>query len=173
LNFLSTQLNFLSTPPNQIGTIEFPINKLRERSGYYPIRVASEVVSLPGKEGEVKAEVMAMKVGPYLFLTMPGEPMVEYGFKIEDAIGPRAIPIVVGYANGGIGYIATADSYAVGGYEPNMSPLSPSAEPIVLKKLGGLADKVIGDVFATFSKRPKDVKKREAEEKVRLKKAGN
>jgi hypothetical protein len=43
----------------------------------------------------------------------------------------------------------------------------------VLKKLGGLADKVIGDVFATFSKHPKDVKKREAEEKVRLKKAGN
>ena len=147
--------------------------KLRERPGYYPIRVASEVVSLPGKEGEVKAELMAMKVGPYLFLTMPGEPMVEYGFNIEEAIGPRAIPIVVGYANGGIGYIATADSYAVGGYEPNISPLSPSAEPIVLKKLGGLADKVIGDVFATFSKHPKDVKKREAEEKVRLKKAGN
>jgi len=116
---------------------------------------------------------MAMKVEPYLFLTMPGEPMVEYGFNIEEAIGPRAIPIVVGYANGGIGYIATADSYAVGGYEPNISPLSPSAEPIVLKKLGGLADKVIGDVFATFSKHPKDVKKREAEEKVRLKKAGN
>ena len=41
------------------------------------------------------------EVGPFLFLTMPGEPFVEYGFQIEKAIADRAIPIVVGYANGG------------------------------------------------------------------------
>ena len=142
--------------------------KLKERATYYPIRVASAVVSLPGKEGEVEAELMAMKVGPYLLLTMPGEPMVEYVFAIEKAIGPRAVPIIVGYANGAIGYIATTESYAVGGYEPNTSPLAPEAEPIVIRELGRLADKVIGDVFASFSKHPKDVKKREAEEKARL-----
>ncbi len=144
--------------------------KLRQRPTYYPIRVASSVVELPGKEGPVEAEMMAMKVGPYLFLTMPGEPMVEYGFAIEKAIGPRATPIIVGYANGALGYIATTDSYVVGGYEPNRSPLSPSAEPVILRELGRLADKVIGDVFESFSKHPEDVKKREAEEKARLKK---
>ncbi len=141
-----------------------------EAPTYYPIRVASSVVELPGKEGPVEAEMMAMKVGPYLFLTMPGEPMVEYGFAIEKAIGPRATPIIVGYANGALGYIATTDSYVVGGYEPNRSPLSPSAEPVILRELGRLADKVIGDVFESFSKHPEDVKKREAEEKARLKK---
>ncbi len=147
--------------------------KLRERPGYYPIRVASRTVALPGKEGDVEAELMAMKIGPYLLLCMPGEPMVEFAYVIEKAVGPRAIPIVVGYANGGIGYIATADSYTVGGYEPNRSPLSPSAEPVILKELNSLADKVIGDVFETFSKHPEDVKKREAEEKARLgKKSG-
>ncbi len=144
--------------------------KLRERPSYYPIRVASAVVSLPGKEADVEAELMAMKVGPYLFLTMPGEPMVEFGFAIEKAIGPRAVPIIVGYANGALGYIATTESYAVGGYEPKASPLAPEAEPIVIRELGRLADKVIGDVFESFSKHPKDVKKREAEEKARLKK---
>lgn len=142
--------------------------KLRERPTYYPIRVASAVVSLPGKEADMPAELMAMKVGPYLFLTMPGEPMVEYGFAIEKAIGPRAVPIIVGYANGALGYIATTESYAVGGYEPKASPLAPEAQPIVLRELGRLADKVIGDVFASFSKHPKDMKKREAEEKARL-----
>ncbi|MDA1160335.1 MAG: hypothetical protein O2983_12065 [Planctomycetota bacterium] len=135
--------------------------QLKDRSSYYAIRVASTKVSLPGKQGRVTAELMAMKIGPYLLLTMPGEPMVEYGFRLEQAIEDRAIPIIVGYANGNIGYIATADAYEVGGYEPNTSRLLPEAENIILDELGQLADRVIGDVFETFSKHPKDVKKRE------------
>ncbi|MFK5923858.1 MAG: hypothetical protein QM496_16905 [Verrucomicrobiota bacterium] len=141
--------------------------KLKQRGDYYPIKVASEVITLPGKEGDVSAELMAFKIGPYLMLTMPGEPMVEYGFKLEAAIADRAIPIIVGYANGGIGYIATKDSYKVGGYEPNTSKLKPEAEQIILTKLGQLADLVIGDVFESFSKHSKDVKKRDAKEKER------
>ena len=142
--------------------------QLSKRETFYQIRVASETIDLPGKEGLVPAELMAMKVGPFLFLTMPGEPMVEYGFKLEKAIADRATPIVVGYSNGNIGYIATEDAYAVGGYEPNRSVLKPEAEPIILKQLGVLADKVMGDVFESFSKHPKDIQKREAQEKARL-----
>lgn len=134
--------------------------QLRERPSFYPIRVANQTVVLPGKEERVKAELQALKVGPYLFLTMPGEPMVEYGFKLERAIADRAIPIIVGYANGHVGYIATADAYEVGGYEPTMSPLDPGAEAILLDALGGLADQVVGDVFETFSKHPRDVERR-------------
>ncbi|MFT4558300.1 MAG: neutral ceramidase [Porticoccaceae bacterium] len=139
--------------------------KLKNRNSYYAIRVASAKVSLPGKEGRVTAELMAMKIGPYLLLTMPGEPMVEYGFRLEQAIEDRAIPIIVGYANGNIGYIATAAAYDVGGYEPNTSKLLPEAETIILDELGQLADRVIGDVFESFSKHPKDVKRREEREK--------
>ena len=142
--------------------------QLKKRATFYQIRVASEVIELPGKEGSVPSELMAMKIGPFLFLTMPGEPMVEYGFKLEKAIADRATPIIVGYANGNIGYIATEDAYKVGGYEPNMSKLKPEAEPIILKQLGMLVDRVVGDVFESFSKHPKDVVKREAEEKARL-----
>ncbi|MCC6507760.1 MAG: hypothetical protein IT423_01530 [Pirellulaceae bacterium] len=143
---------------------------LRKRETFYQIRVASEVVELPGKEQPVRAELMAMKVGPFLFLTMPGEPMVEYGFQLERAIANRATPIIVGYANGGIGYIATANSHKEGGYEPNNCPLKPEAEAVIIEQLGKLADRVIGDVFESFSKHPKDLKKREAEEKQRLEK---
>jgi len=141
---------------------------LRKRESFYQIRVAREVIDLPGKEAPVPAELMAMKVGPFLFLTMPGEPMVEFGFKLESAIADRAIPIIVGYANGNIGYIATAEAYKVGGYEPSRSVLMPEAEAIILKQLGALADRVVGDVFESFSKHPKDVEKRAAEEKARL-----
>lgn len=139
--------------------------KLSERQSYYAIRVASSKVSLPGKAGRVTAELQAMKIGPYLLLTMPGEPMVEYGLKLENAIEDRAIPIIVGYANGNIGYIATADAYEVGGYEPNTSRLLPEAEMIILDELSRLADRVIGDVFESFSKHPKDVKGRQEADK--------
>ena len=126
------------------------------------------MLELPGKEQPVHAELMAIKVGPFLFLSMPGEPMVEYGFKLEKAIADRATPIIVGYANGNIGYIATAAAHEVGGYEPNRSVLQPEAEDLILKKLGQLADRVVGDVFESFSKHSGDVLKREAEEKTRL-----
>ena len=142
--------------------------QLSKRATYYPIRVASQLVELPGKEKPVTAELMAMKIGPYLFLTMPGEPMVEYGLQLEKAIADRAIPIVVGYANGGIGYIATAKSFEEGGYEPNNCPLTSEGEAVILEVLGQLADRVIGDVFESFSKHPKDLIKRESEEKARL-----
>ena len=132
--------------------------ELAKRETYYPISLARKVASLPGKEGRVEAELSAMKVGPFLFLTMPGEPMVEYGFKLEDAIADRATPIIVGYANGDKGYIATTDAYEVGGYEPNASPLLPEAEPIILSELSQLADQVVGDVFESFSRYEKDLK---------------
>ncbi len=146
---------------------------LRERAEFYPIRVANSVVSLPGKEGRIEVELQAMKIGPYLLLTMPGEPMVEYGFKMEQAIADRAIPIIIGYANGHVGYIATTDAYAVGGYEPSTSKLAPEAEPIILTELSRLADRVVGDVFESFSKHPKEVKQREELEKLRTKKAAS
>ncbi|HEX7378168.1 MAG TPA: hypothetical protein VF278_13710 [Pirellulales bacterium] len=141
---------------------------LKRRPTYYRIRVANSVVSLPGKEGRLSAELQALMIGPYLLLTMPGEPMVEYGFKLEQAIADRAVPIIVGYANGSLGYIPTAAAYQVGGYEPNTSKLAPEAEAILLAELGRLADRVVGDVFESFSKHPKDLQQRERLEKARL-----
>ncbi|MBS0209123.1 MAG: hypothetical protein JSS27_09235 [Planctomycetes bacterium] len=141
--------------------------QLRERPEFYQLRVANQTLELPGKEHPVQAEIQALKLGPYLLLTMPGEPMVEYGFKLERAIADRAVPIIVGYANGNVGYIPTADAYTVGGYEPNRSPLKPEAEALLLEGLGRLADRVIGDVFESFSKHPKDVQKRTEQERAR------
>jgi hypothetical protein len=131
-----------------------------KRPTSYKIRCASERLTLPGKDGPVEAELMAMKIGPYLLLTMPGEPMVEYGFKLERSIADRAVPIVVGYANGHIGYIATAEAHKFGGYEPTQSPLVPEAEAEILRGLNRLADRVIGDVFESFSKHPPGTKLR-------------
>ena len=131
-----------------------------KRPTNYKVRCASERVMLSGKDGPVEAELMAMKIGPYLLLTMPGEPMVEYGFKLERSIADRAVPIIVGYANGYIGYIATADAHKFGGYEPMQSPLIPDAEFEIIRGLKRLSDKVVGDVFESFSKHPPGTKLR-------------
>ena len=98
--------------------------EMAKRPKIYPIKCASAVVDLPGKEKPVRCEFQALKVGPFLFLTIPGEPFVEYGFQIEKAIADRAIPIVVGYANGNVHYVCTTQAHKEGGYEPNMTPLA-------------------------------------------------
>jgi hypothetical protein len=123
------------------------------RPTVYPIRCARQLVTVPSiKKGEtVQCELQALKVGPYLFLTLPGEPFVEYGFRLEKAIADRAVPIVVGYANGDIGYICTAKAFKEGGYEPNNSRSGPEAEEVLVAESLKLADKVIGDVFESFA----------------------
>ena len=55
--------------------------------------------------------------------------------------------------------------YKVGGYEPNTSKLAPEAEAVILTELSHLADRVVGDVFESFSKHPKDVNRRDEESK--------
>ena len=48
-------------------------------------------------------------------------------------------------------YVCTAQAYKEGGYEPNMTPLAADVEPIIVKQVEALADRVIGDVFESFA----------------------
>jgi hypothetical protein len=103
--------------------------------------------------------------------------------KIEAETGVPAANILVAASHNhfGPGYVenmrwaadlikklGTAAKQAVGGYEPNRSILKPEAEAVILKELGALADRVVDDVFESFSK---DMQKRETEEKARLQSA--
>lgn len=129
--------------------------EVAKRKTIYPLQCASSVIELPGKKEKLACEMQALRVGDFLLLTIPGEPMVEYGFKVEKAIADRATPIVIGYANGHLGYICTAESHKYGGYEPNTSVLLPEAEPLILAELGRLADRVLADVFESIKPRDK------------------
>jgi hypothetical protein len=124
--------------------------QLAARPKIYPIKCATKTLMLPGKKAPVRCELQAMRIGPYLLLVIPGEPLTQYAFNIERAIADRAIPIVVGYANGGEWYVCTRQAYTEGGYEPNWTPLAPEAEAVILKELETLADRVIGDTFEAF-----------------------
>jgi neutral ceramidase len=127
--------------------------ELAKRPTVYPIKCATQVVEVPSaKKGEtVRCELQALKVGPYLFLTLPGEPFTEYGFRLEKGIADRAVPIIVGYANDHIGYICTDQGHKEGGYEPNNSRSGSGAEGVLIAESLRLADRVIGDVFESFA----------------------
>lgn len=119
-----------------------------KRDTSYSIKAAVRSIELPGKEGKpVRIDLQALRVGPALFLTLPGEPFVEYGLHLERELTGRDPRIghvfVVGYANGSIGYICTEASYRYGGYEPGVSPLAPEAESILLDELLRLAQQVL------------------------------
>jgi neutral ceramidase len=127
--------------------------ELCKRPTVYPIRCAARDIEVPGAKAgtTVRCELQALKIGPYLFLTLPGEPMVEYGFRLEKLVADRAVPIIVGYANGNIGYICTAQAHQEGGYEPTYSESGPGAEAVLVAESMRLADRVIADVFDHFA----------------------
>lgn len=118
--------------------------RVASRPSTYAIRVAASSVLLPGKDGAgVRADLQALRVGEHLFLTIPGEPFVEYGFNVEKRLQGRAKVFLVGYANGSIGYICTAGAHRHMGYEPTNSRLKPEAEVVLLRELVALAEKVL------------------------------
>ena len=111
-----------------------------QRESTYDIAAASRTVELPAKDGEpIPIEIQALRVGRTLFLTIPGEPFIQYNTQVEEALGGEDLRVmVVGYANGAHGYFCTADSYRFGGYEPGVSKFAPEAEAILVDALVAL-----------------------------------
>jgi hypothetical protein len=110
------------------------------RPASYTISSSTRKVMLPGKDGgTLDAEIQALRIGKTLFVTMPGEPFVEYALQLENALPEDLHLFVVGYANGHVGYICTSDSYEYGGYEPGVSHLAPEAEEILRRELLAVA----------------------------------
>lgn len=79
-------------------------------------------------------------------LAMNGEISVTYGRFVKEATGGRVLPL--GYSNGLIGYVVTADQLVEGGYEPIEStryfglpaPFAPAIEPRLKEALLALGN---------------------------------
>lgn len=90
-----------------------------------------------GGPTHVTVRLQAVRLGDVTLVALPGEAFCEIGLTIKQMAGPRTM--VVGYANGNIGYIPTAEAYAEGGYETDqaykfygLSMIGPESERIVL-----------------------------------------
>ena len=64
----------------------------------------------------ITAELQAWRIGTFGFTTAPGEVFNEIGTAIKRQ-SPLENTFFLGYANGSIGYVPTAESYPEGGYE--------------------------------------------------------
>lgn len=61
-------------------------------------------------------EIQTIRIGNVAVVGYPGEMFVDYQLFLDDA-SPFDRTIALGYTNGCIGYVPTADAYPVGGYE--------------------------------------------------------
>lgn len=76
---------------------------------------------------EFEAEIQVFKLGEIVTLcAVPAELFVELGLEIKKRLKPMN-PLVVGYANGYIGYVLTEQAYREGGYESLATFLDTSA----------------------------------------------
>jgi hypothetical protein len=81
------------------------------------------------KEGRNKAEVQAIFFEETAFVGIPAEYFVEHGLRIKEETYP-AHALVVGHANGMVGYVPTERAFQRGGYETTFltsSRLAPEA----------------------------------------------
>lgn len=83
--------------------------------------------------GTQPAEVQALSIGNTTFVSIPAEYFVEHGLRIKVDSFPRHV-LVVGHANGMVGYVPTREAFARGGYETTFSPghrMAPEAGDIL------------------------------------------
>lgn len=87
-----------------------------------------------GSASTETAEVQGLAAGDLALVALPGEFFAESGQRLR-ARSPFPHTLVVGYANGGIGYVPPAAAFADGGYETRLAPWSrvaPEAEAMIL-----------------------------------------
>jgi neutral ceramidase len=88
-----------------------------------------------GPATEETVEVQAFTVGDVALVALPGEFFAESGLRLRKR-SPFQHTIVIGYANGGIGYVPPASAYAEASYETRLaqwSRVAPEAESLIIE----------------------------------------
>ncbi len=67
-------------------------------------------------EKECETVLQGMAIHNFAFVTFPGEVYVEFGLKVKE-LSPYKPTMIIGLANGMVGYIPKKEAFAEGGYE--------------------------------------------------------
>jgi neutral ceramidase len=86
-----------------------------------------------------RTTLSALRLGDYLFATGPGEPLVGWADIVRERspVDPDKT-IILGYAQGHIGYLLTADDWLLGGYEPSINLWGPLEGELIAERLAEL-----------------------------------
>ena len=93
---------------------------------------AQDQLELANRTQPYVAEVQVLRIGDAAVVGLPGEFFVEFGLQIK-AASPARTTLIVGLANGSIGYVPMPEAFDQGGYEPTpwrYSKLAPDAGAI-------------------------------------------
>ncbi len=123
-------------------TIHLPFRKITDAEVRGTVKGAERFVDPGGYDREIPgqiermrrmgtqpAEVQVISVDEYAYAGIPAEYFVQHGLRIKEQSYPRHA-LVVGHANGMVGYVPHADAFLRGGYETTFcgcSRLAPEA----------------------------------------------
>ena len=80
---------------------------------------------------KVRHSLFLLRIGHAVVAGLPGEPFGHFSTRLrEETIGDRLV--VAEQANGYLGYIPTAQEFALGSYEPNCSLFAPESEDVIV-----------------------------------------
>ena len=85
----------------------------------------------------VRAPTTAVRIGPLMWVTFPGELFSAIGKRVKAAC-PAPYAHLMGYTNGSVGYFPTQEAFSQGGYEPAISDLDPTAESVYMRAIAAL-----------------------------------
>jgi hypothetical protein len=82
----------------------------------------------------IKCEIQCMRIGNFILVTFPGEPVVQIGLNIKK-MSPYKFTFVGAYSNGCIGYSPTAEQYKGEALEDTYCVLAPEWQKIYEEKV--------------------------------------
>ncbi len=83
-----------------------------------------------------RTTISALRIGDFLFGTIPGEPTAPLARQIRDSSPTNPDKtVILGYAQGHIGYCLTAEDWLAGGYEPSINLYGPLEAEYVAEQL--------------------------------------
>jgi hypothetical protein len=83
-------------------------------------RMMPHVLDRIERMGTQPAEVQALRTGDWVWVGIPAEYFVQLGLRIKEQTWPTRA-LVVGHANGMVGYVPHAEAFERGGYETTFS----------------------------------------------------
>jgi hypothetical protein len=93
-----------------------PKKPAKNAFGFNELYAPAALVLARTRDREHRAEIAALRLGPFGLAAMPGEIFVELGREVEQGSGLKPTR-TIGLTNGAMGYIPTRRAYAEGGYE--------------------------------------------------------
>jgi neutral ceramidase len=117
---------------NAADSVRQALREMRELEAL-PLRSVVEVVELPPKEEGAEASQLPLhgiRLGEAVLLGLGCEAFVEYAM-YGRKVSPAKETLILGYTDGGIGYLPAAYAYEMGGYEAKSTRAGPESEFIV------------------------------------------